>query len=142
MGRRNNWIYVLFAIVFVFMALSFIFIENKSLQVIEYDVKFIVDAGGIGLDTDNSLLTFGQVNAGGGARRNIIVGNSYEFPISVEFLVSKNLAGLVHVEGFYEGIVVESGKNITIPVKLDVPFDFELGNYSGKARIEIYRFKE
>lgn len=145
MGRGNrSFVYVLFGVCFVLVAVSLFLVFNikKPLQVVEYDVYFGVINSGIGVDVNSSLLTFGHVNPGGGGTRLVVLDNNYDFPVFFEFLVSENLLGLVNVDGGEHGmIVVESGNNVTVPVRLSVPSDFELGNYTGKARIEIYRFK-
>ncbi|MFH1425392.1 MAG: hypothetical protein ABIG28_01515 [archaeon] len=129
------------AIVLIVSSLIIVFksVSERPLQVVEYDVYFEVATGGIGFDVDNTLLTYGQVTPGGGGRRRVVISNDYDFLISVDVLISENLQGLFDVE---TGQVIESGKNKTILVDLDIPSDFPLGNYTGKIRFEMYKLDE
>lgn len=142
-GRNKYFIYVLFAVTLILIALSLSIIIKKSsekpLQVVEYDIFFVVDEGKVGIDVNNTLLTFGKVMLGGGGKRFVVFDNKYGFPLEVKSFVSENLIGLI---GTNSSFIVESGTNVTLPVNLVIPSDFELGNYTGKIRFEMYKAKE
>ncbi|MBU0467025.1 MAG: hypothetical protein KJ718_06090 [Nanoarchaeota archaeon] len=136
---NNPFVYVLLIVSLVFVVLSLVFVFNSSklVGVREFDVYFEVDVGSIGFDVNNTFLTFGQVNPSGGGKREVTINNNYNFPVKVEVLVSENMLRLVDVES---GFIVEPGKNVSVPVKLNVPDNFALGNYTGKIRFEMYEF--
>ncbi|MBU1103298.1 MAG: hypothetical protein KJ600_01945 [Nanoarchaeota archaeon] len=137
MAKENKKVLIalLLGVCVVLIALSVFLNSSKPIDVKEFDVKFIVDVGGIGIDVDTSVLTFGQVNPGGGGKRTVVIDNSHDFPVEVKVLVSKNLLGLIDTNSSF---VVDAGKNVSVPVKLNVPQDFELGNYTGKIKFEMY----
>jgi len=136
---KNKIAYVLLVIAVVLVVLSFFVANKKPLRVVEYDIYFEVIEGKVGVDVNGSLLTFGAVNAGtGSVRRSIVVSNDYSFPIEVKVLVNEEFADII-VANEGEEMIVEPGKNITAPIKLYVPVGYALGEYEGKARIEIYK---
>jgi hypothetical protein len=132
---------MLLCLVLVFIvAATFMMYSRVSkptpLETKEFDVLFKVSKKSIGFDLNNTLLTFGQVYPGGGAERKVVIDNQYDFPVQVDFLVSKSINGLVTSDS---GFVVQPGENITVPVSLSVPEYFNETNYSGKARFELYK---
>lgn len=139
---KKNKIYILFIVSLILVAASLFFAINKffekPLQVVEYDVFFVVRGQGIGLDVNNTFLTFGQVNPGGGGRREVIITNAYDFSIKTNVLLSRNLFGLIDVE---TGFIIPPAENKTVSVRLNVPRDYALGNYTGKIKFEIYKAK-
>lgn len=146
-GKKENKfvVVVLFLISFVLIAGSVFLIFNsmnkRPLQSVEYDVFFIIgDRGSIGVDVNNSLLTFGRTFPGGpGVTRPVLITNDYNFPILVEVFISENVANVLELNFSYD---VESAKNLSIPIRLAVPEDYPLGNYTGKIRFDLYRLEE
>ena len=145
MGKENRFfIIILFSISIILIVNSVFLVLNhaykKPLQSIEYEVFFIVGGGKIGVDVDNSRLTFGRTSPGGPEMtRPVLITNNYDFPILVEVFVSENIADVIVLDFNY---TVDSRKNLSVPIKLAVPEDFPLGDYTGEIRFDLYRLKE
>jgi len=138
-GRNKLLLLVLFGVSVIFIALSFnlMFFTERPLNVVEYDVEFVVEEGRrVGFDVNDSLLIFGKVGPGGGGTRKVVIINDYSFTIEARTFLSKNLIGLIDVN---HTVFVEPRMNATVPVELNVPVDFEDGNYSGKIKFELYK---
>ena len=145
MGKENRFfIIILFSISIILIVNSVFLVLNhaykKPLQSIEYEVFFIVGGGKIGVDVDNSRLTFGRTSPGGPEMtRPVLITNNYDFPILVEVFVSENIVNVLELDFSYN---VDSRKNLSIPIRLKIPEDYPLGNYTGKIRFDLYRLKE
>lgn len=140
MARKNKKIIISLFIVFLLIFVLNIYIASKKLlQSVEYDVQFEVTDFGIGFDVNTTALTFGFLNAGGSAERQIYVKNEYNFPIRVETELTDNLAQVISTNS---PIFIEDGADSFVTIRLSVPEDFPEGDYSGKLRINIYKAKE
>ncbi|MCA9485291.1 MAG: hypothetical protein KC506_00425 [Nanoarchaeota archaeon] len=137
MEKRNNLIYLLVGIFLLLILSSIYFSFNKPLLTKEFDVKFIVDESSPGFDVNTSLLIFGKTSPGGSEIvRFLNISNSYDFPVRLDVSVSKEISRAIYTNS---SLTINSGKNLELPVRLKVPEDFSLGNYSGKLKIEMYR---
>jgi hypothetical protein len=135
--RKNRLIILLAAAFIVLVLLNFYFLQKKPLNVQEYEIYFIASEGRIlGLDVNNSLLTFGKVPVGQGGRRKLELYNEYNFPVNLKVFVSDNLSDLIFVDPEYD---LESYSNRTVLIELHLPKDLSPGNYSGKIRLEMYK---
>ena len=147
-AEKNNNRSVLVVIILICLGLIFssislvlYSINKKPLQSVEYDVFFVVEEGrSLGVDLNNTVLTFGRTSPSGHRiTRPVLITNNYDFPISIEVFVSENVVDVLELNFSYN---LESGKNISIPIRLSIPESYPLGNHSGKIRFDLYRLKE
>lgn len=111
-------------------------VGETPLQSVEYNIFFIVAEGGIGVDVNDSLLTFGRTYPGGpGITRPVLITNDYNFPILIKVFVSENISSVLYVNSSY---TVGQAENLTIGIRLEIPSDYEIGNYTGKIRFDLY----
>lgn len=138
--KNRRAIIVLFIIAIALITASFVLFLFKPVEVKKFDVMFKVDRSiTAGFDVGTDALRFGSLSPGSGAKRNVDVVNNYDFPLKVKVLVSKNLVGLVNSGSDF---AVQPGENISIPVTLNIPADFEDGNYTGEIKFEMYKLRE
>ncbi len=138
-SKNKKLIVVLFVVSLVFVIASMFLPFSKPVDVKEFDVIFIVDSSiTAGFDIGTDALRFGSLSPGNSAKRNVDITNNYDFPLKIKVLISENIVDLIRADS---DITVESGKNITIPVTLAIPKNFSDGNYTGKIRFEMYKFK-
>ena len=138
--EKNSLIVLLFLISAIFIVISVLMIINAvgetPLQSVEYNIFFIVAEGGIGVDVNDSLLTFGRTYPGGpGITRPVLITNDYNFPILIKVFVSENISSVLYVNSSY---TVGQAENLTIGIRLEIPSDYEIGNYTGKIRFDLY----
>jgi len=139
MVRRNyNFVVFILSIVTILLVgFSIYLLSIKPLESHEFIVTFIV-GGNAGFDLNSSALTFGKIQKGMSSTRSLIVENSYDFPVQVKFLASKNIAEFI----FAENVVIEAKENVSIPVILTVSENLDLGNYSGNLKVELYESED
>ena len=138
--EKNSLIVLLFLISAIFIVISVLMIINAvgetPLQSVEHNIFFIVAEGGIGVDVNDSLLTFGRTYPGGpGITRPVLITNDYNFPILIKVFVSENISSVLYVNSSY---TVGQAENLTIGIRLEIPSDYEIGNYTGKIRFDLY----
>ncbi|MEN9626060.1 MAG: hypothetical protein RL557_388 [archaeon] len=137
---RSSLFHSLYFKLFLISIIAFLLIYTLSiffsipLKTEVYPVKFIV-ADKIGVDLNSSEINFGIVMPGGSAVRNLIISNSYDFPIVAEVSTNNNLQPYL----FSEEVMLEAHQTKKIPLVLRVPYDMQLGNYSGSVHINFYR---
>lgn len=136
MAENKKIVLALFILSAVLLFLSVFSFFNKSAILREYPVSFVVEKGTVGFDLNNSALTFGKIPPGGTGERKIDFYNNQNETIKIKILASRELENFLNFESDYE---ILSKKNVTIPVRVVVPFDAEEGNYSGKIRILLKR---
>lgn len=136
MAENKKIVLALFILSAVLLFLSVFSFLNKSAILREYPVSFVVEKGTVGFDLNNSALTFGKIPPGGTGERKIDFYNNQNETIKIKILASRELENFLNFESDYE---ILSKKNVTIPVRVVVPFDAEEGNYSGKIRILLKR---
>ena len=140
--RKNKFIWILFVIALALLVVSLFLVlgKEKPLQVVEYDVEFIVADMHPGFDVNGSLLIFGRTSPGGpGITRFVNITNEYGFPLEVRVLLTEDIAKALDTNSSYFFEVDEVRR---IPINLDVPSDFPLGNYTGKIRFEMYKCED
>ena len=131
----------LVSIILIVTSLFFVFTSVKEpLQSVEYDVKFQVsESKTVGFDVNGTALVFGRTYPGGTEIiRSVAVDNDYDFPIRVDIFLSENVARALILNSSY---YVKKNENATIDIRLKIPSDFPLGNYTGKIRLDIYKEK-
>ncbi|MEK6933985.1 MAG: hypothetical protein AABW75_03855 [Nanoarchaeota archaeon] len=99
-----------------------------ALKVEKVDVSFAIGEFG-GFNVNKTALTYGTITPGGSSVRNVILGNSYSFPIIVKVFASKSLTQFLTVE---ENLSIEHGESKKVGVTIQAPGDAEFGNYSGE----------
>ena len=134
--KRNDWSFLLLSLGLILLILAGTYFFN-SLPVAskEIDVKFIIGEN-YGIDLNRSALTFGKIIPGGDITRYAEIKNDYNFPVRVRVFLSKNIEGFIRVDS---GFVLGAGENISLPFNAYAPADASEGNYTGKARIVLYR---
>lgn len=99
-----------------------------ALKVEKVDVSFAIGGYG-GFNLNKTALTYGTITPGGSSVRNVILGNSYSFPIVVKVFASESLTRFLTVE---ENLSIEPGESRKTAVTIQAPRDAEFGNYSGE----------
>lgn len=134
---RKSLILFLFIIAFSLIALTMLINDRKPIEVYEFDVVFsVINESKVGLDVNGTALTFGKVTRGGGGERFVVIENNYDHVIRADVYVSDFLSKVIVTnQTFYIG----SMKNVTVDVNLNIPEDFEFGEYRGKIRFNIYK---
>jgi len=141
--RKNKKIvYILFSISIVLIIQGVFLVINsddKLLQTNEYIVQYeVVEGRRLGLDVNNTALSFGKTSPGGSnIIRYINITNSYEFPIEVKILFSKNVANVIISN---DSFILLEDEVINIPFKLTIPKAYPFGKYKGKVKFDFYKF--
>jgi len=108
--------------------------RSRPLETRIFDASFIVSDVS-GFDLNSSALTFGKMMPGNTATRNVLIYNTYNFPIRIEPFASENIAPFITIPN----LTVGAKQNSSVPVTLSVPRNMSFGNYSGKVLFKIYR---
>lgn len=116
---------ILLGVFFIYRAVSPF---RGALKVEKVDVSFAIGEYG-GFNLNKTALTYGTITLGGSSVRNVILGNSYSFPIIVKVFASESLTRFLTVE---ENLFIEPGESKKVGVTIQAPQDAEFGNYSGE----------
>jgi hypothetical protein len=136
-GKRSNLLMILAGVIVLLGVVSVIHsLKTRPLESEEFAVKFGIVADGGGFDLNTTALTFGNLNPGGAAVRKISAKNDYPFDVVVKIRVSKNIRDVLVVEREH---VLGVGEKKDISFTIAPPQDYELGQYEGTVRVEIYR---
>jgi hypothetical protein len=136
-GTKQRLVVFLVVVCLFLVAMSLYLSFSKPVAIKEFDVFFTVDRSILaGVDVGADALRFGNVGPGSIVKRNVDITNSYDFPLEVKVLLSKDLVSLIDTEGSF---IVYPMENKTIPVKLIIPLNLEDGNYTGKIKFEMYK---
>lgn len=132
----------IFYFIFVFSFLIFLisfgiaFFKNKAIYTETFFANVNISNVNrvIGIDVNSSALTFGQLSAGGGSSRKIILRNNYSFPIVVKTKVEGDIVQLI---SFNDNIRIEAGEEMKIPFYISAGEDTNEGFYSGIVRLDV-----
>lgn len=108
-------------------------IETRVLE-----VKFIVGEN-VGMDLNNTALTFGRIVPGGFSERKIFIENTKEFSIEAKIFATKDILDYLEIEN--NTFVIKPLQTLPINIKVNIPIDAKLGEYNGKILIKIYKIK-
>jgi hypothetical protein len=140
--NENTVITILFVLIVMIslfiISLSIYSYITAPLEVKSYTTTFIVGENP-GIDLNDTIITFGKVPRDGEAEKNLIIENTYNFPIEIKIFASKEIADYLYFEE--EKLMVNPNSNIEFKLKLKIPADMEFGNYSGTILAKIYRVK-
>lgn len=122
----------------ILLAISIFFILSLSSNPLEtrtLEVRFMVGES-VGFDLNSSALTFGKIHLDGVGSRNILIHNTYEYPVSVRLYISSNLAKYIQTEQRFD-LGLNETKNLSVIAR--IPSTAVFGNYSGQLYMEFRR---
>ena len=133
--KRNNLILAIavFAIsIMVFLPVIFLTrtIEGKDVYV-KLEVSSIS-----GFDLNSSSLTFGAIMPGNSVSRNLIVENSYDFPVKISISASGEIEPFLRFEKI---TLIKIGEKKKIGITASIPDNAEYGKYEGMIKVKIKR---
>lgn len=126
-------ILIFFIIVSVSVTLELF--NHRIVEVREINVSYSV-SDEVGLDLDTGSLIFGRLVPGGSVTRNLVVENKNDFPVRLVFGTDKQLEGIL---SWKDISYLNPRSTIPVPVSLNIPKNYSLGNYSGTLYIKIYK---
>ena len=118
------------------LALSFYFIQHRPFDSRVLPVRFMI-GDKIGIEINESALTFGRAPPGTSLYRGVFVDNPYAFPIIVRVFINKTIASYVFAPN--ATFILSSGARYEVPFVLSVPSNAEAGNYSGTLLFEFWK---
>jgi len=130
-------VFTLSLIFFIFSVFAYFFFV-VPLQSYELDASASISEGSIGVDVNDSALTFGIIAPGGTSLRKVFIANNYKFPVRIRAISDGEIE---HLLDYPITTRVEPGQQATIPVTLVVPDNSSYGNYSGKVKFLVIRDK-
>lgn len=144
MGKRRRkadgislYLMLLVAIVLISTSFFLIFNQRRPFDSLEVEIKFEVADTHVGFDVNTTSLVFGRTSPGGpGITRFVDMNNTHDFPIEIEVFLTDNVIDAIEVNST---LYIEPKKSLRVPIKLNVPENFALGNYSGKIKFEMYK---
>jgi len=131
MEKENKFFFFIF-FMFILSLLIFSFVVYIKLTSVldKIEIATYLEIGDMaGFDVNNSLLTFGTITSSSSSYRELIIENTYEFPIEVEFSSKGNITELLLFE---KAIYLGVGENKSVTVHTIVPIGKKDGVYSGK----------
>ncbi len=135
--RNKLLIFGVAAALILFVIAAAIFVSRLPLESRTLDVRFEV-SDKLGADLNDSALTFGKLFPGSSAVRKLEVANNRNFPVEIEFFASEEIASFL----IAENKTLPAGENFSIPITLIIPKEMPYGNYSGKLRMVVTKFRE
>ena len=133
-GNKNKKIvYFLFVIAILLVVFSLYFKYYGPLKTETINVKFSIGEN-LGLVVNTNELDFGRVILDSSSVKKVSLANSYGFTVKVNILISKNLQRFIFSD--YE-LILEPDKVIEVPFNLVIPYNEDMGNYSGKILLEF-----
>lgn len=129
---------IMFLFIFVFLTMgitSMAYKIHKNVDIQEFDTHVIVgDVLGVAVDAER--FSFGQVTSiGGAAKKILVIDNSKDYDVYVNFEQSGDLKDYITVDPF----ILKKGESKEVSVGLNMPSGMEKGEYFGKLRVIITR---
>ncbi len=126
------------AIIFVILGIIFlIFNVNLKGDLIldekEFDV-FLSIAETSGFDLGSESLNFGKIIPGSSVKKEISIGNNYDFPIEVSIIIEGDVSDFIDFE---EISLFEVGESKKLSFIATAPLNSSHGNYLGKIYIKM-----
>lgn len=135
MKNKLKLFILIIALLFIY---SFIMFLNWPIKVETIKVRFIIGES-LGVDIGSDELSFGRILKGGEAVRNVLLENSYDYPVLVKVYISKELKDYIYSEN---NIVIYPEEEVKLPFILKTPKDIEMGNYTGEIKFEFRKYRE
>jgi len=140
--KENKIIKILFGLIVIIslfiISLSIYAYITAPLEVKTYPVVFIVGENP-GLVINNTIIAFGKIPREGEGEKQLIMENTYNFPVEAKIFASKEIVDYLSFEE--ESLIIDSNSSIEFKIKLTIPKNMEFGNYSGTILIKTYRVK-
>ena len=118
------------------MFLSVLYINSKIVLKKEEIIATLMVGDKAGFDTNNTALTFGMITSGSSSSRNLIIENTYNFPIKCEFSVEGDIRRFLV---FDEVVYLDIGEEKTVSIGTITATNESYGNYSGKMIVATKR---
>jgi hypothetical protein len=131
----NKIIFILLFFFIILVGVIFFSYSARPLDVKHINIVFIVEDS-IGISASSSELDYGIIPPGLSSTKKITIHNPFDFEMIAKISVEKDLKEFIF--GDWE-VVVLPNESLEYPVRLQVPYDAEFGNYSGLLRIEFYK---
>ena len=131
--------FLLFSLFFaclILLALSFYLIQHRPFDSRVLPVRFMI-GDKVGIEINESALTFGRALPGTTLHRGVFVDNPYAFPITVRVFINQTIASYVFAPN--ATFILSSGARYEVPFVLAVPSNAEAGNYSGTLLFEFWK---
>lgn len=126
---------ILCVAVIIFLLSVFALIsKGKVVDTIVFPAKLNVSSTTVGFDINITALTFGKVNQGGSATRNVIFYNDYNSPVKLNIQSEGTISPLLTYE---KEVFAEINESIKIPFKVDVQQSTPQGMYYGNVTFTI-----
>ena len=135
MKRLAYVLFVISLVIFLFSIISF-FVYNKALDSYDFYTNVNVTLERGGFDLNNTALTFGMVALKGSSTRDLVLNNSYSFPVIISLEAEGEIEQFLSFQKF---TIVEPNEEISIPISIIIPGNTVLGMYEGNIKAEIKR---
>mgnify|MGYP001487761066 CR=1 FL=1 len=109
----------------------------KDIAILPLQLRITDERNSIGFNTDDSLLTFGTMQAGGTGKRPVVLDNTYPYAVDVDYFASGNMSSWVYIEN--GTAMLDSGEEATIFVVSRAPMGTLPGEYGGNFHILFKR---
>ena len=130
--REDRLLIIITAIVLLaILVFGAIYLANREVR--EIDVSFSVGESA-GFDLNNTSLSFGKVIPGTSVSRNILLENKKDKKVHILISAERNIERFF---SFERELTLEKGEKRRVGFTLNVPFNFSVGNYSGKVFVVV-----
>ncbi|HLC54280.1 MAG TPA: hypothetical protein VJK07_01490 [Candidatus Nanoarchaeia archaeon] len=134
--RSRIILFSLFFACLILLTLSFYLIQHRPFDSRVLPVRFMI-GDRVGIEINDSALTFGRALPGTTLYRGIFVDNPHAFSINVRVFINKTIASYVFAPN--ATFTLSSGARYEVPFVLAVPSGSEAGNYSGTVLFEFWK---
>ena len=109
---------------------------NKPIEMQNFYANVTITSGDVGVDLNNTALTYGKVHSGGSSVRFISVSNDNPYPIIVKVSAEGDITPLLL---FDKITIIKSGESVSIPVSANIPSDYPSASYDGNVKFKILK---
>jgi len=136
-NKKNKNIQIFFVILFLIIVITGFFLYNNYFIVGIQKKMIQFEIGNkIAFNVDTDAIYLGRTYPGGGARRNVFIINSYDFPVIVSVKIKGNISTMTSISE--NDFIVKPGENKTLTYYAQSKTDMPLGIYNGETTI-IFR---
>ncbi len=139
MARKKKYtnMQILFVILFLIIVITGFFLYNNFFIVGVQKKMIQFEIGDkIAFNVDTDAIYLGRTYPGGGARRNVFIINSYDFPLIVSVKIKGNISTMMTISE--NDFIVKPGENKTLTYYAQTKDGMPLGIYKGETII-IFR---